>query len=105
MSVHDLRDWQHAHDFGSEAERHAERRTRWVVGLVTHSPWTVGDYRQLLAEVRSLDHVTVEIHHCRDVACRPGESGGRPCLGACRTWESSAVNAPRQSIFCRFLGQ
>jgi cation diffusion facilitator family transporter len=33
MSVHDLRDWQHAHDFGTEAERHAERRTRWVVGL------------------------------------------------------------------------
>jgi cation diffusion facilitator family transporter len=28
-----LRRWQHRHDFGTEAERHAERRTRWVVGL------------------------------------------------------------------------
>jgi cation diffusion facilitator family transporter len=33
MSTHDLRLWQHAHDFGTEAERRAERRTRWVVGL------------------------------------------------------------------------
>ena len=33
MSAHDLRLWQHPHDFGTEAERHAERRTRWVVGL------------------------------------------------------------------------
>jgi cation diffusion facilitator family transporter len=33
MSVHDLKLWQHAHDFGTAAERHAERRTRWVVGL------------------------------------------------------------------------
>ena len=30
---HDLRRWQHRHDFGTEAERHAERRTRWVVAL------------------------------------------------------------------------
>lgn len=33
MSTHDLRLWQHAHDFGTEAQLHAERRTRWVVGL------------------------------------------------------------------------
>jgi cation diffusion facilitator family transporter len=25
--------WQHDHDFGTDAERHAERRTRWVVAL------------------------------------------------------------------------
>ena len=25
--------WQHGHDFGTVAERHAERRTRWVVAL------------------------------------------------------------------------
>jgi len=49
-----------------------------ILSLVTHSPRTVGDYRQLLAGVRSLEHVTVEIHHCRDAACRPGESGGAP---------------------------
>jgi cation diffusion facilitator family transporter len=30
---HDLRRWQHRHDFGTEAERRAERRTRWVVAL------------------------------------------------------------------------
>lgn len=33
MHSHDLTLWQHAHDFGSAADRHAERRTRWVVGL------------------------------------------------------------------------
>lgn len=33
MSTHDLRLWQHAHDFATGAEHHAERRTRWVVGL------------------------------------------------------------------------
>lgn len=33
MAPHDLSHWQHAHDFGTEAQRHAERRTRWVVGL------------------------------------------------------------------------
>jgi cation diffusion facilitator family transporter len=30
---HDLRHWQHRHDFGTDRERHAERRTRWVVAL------------------------------------------------------------------------
>lgn len=30
---HDLGLWQHAHDFGTSTERHAERRTRWVVAL------------------------------------------------------------------------
>lgn len=33
MSTHDLAFWQHEHDFGTGAERNAERRTRWVVGL------------------------------------------------------------------------
>lgn len=33
MSTHDLAFWQHGHDFGTSAERDAERRTRWVVGL------------------------------------------------------------------------
>jgi Co/Zn/Cd efflux system component len=33
MPAHDLRLWQHAHDFGTEAQRSAERRTRWVVSL------------------------------------------------------------------------
>jgi cation diffusion facilitator family transporter len=30
---HDVLPWQHHHDFGTVAERHAERRTRWVVAL------------------------------------------------------------------------
>jgi cation diffusion facilitator family transporter len=29
----DAHGWQHHHDFGTAAERHAERRTRWVVAL------------------------------------------------------------------------
>lgn len=33
MAQHDLSFWQHGHDFGTTAERSAERRTRWVVGL------------------------------------------------------------------------
>lgn len=33
MHSHDLTLWQHKHDFGSQAERVAERRTRWVVVL------------------------------------------------------------------------
>ena len=33
MIRHDLAFWQHSHDFGTAAERTAERRTRWVVGL------------------------------------------------------------------------
>jgi len=33
MTTHDLSFWQHSHDFGTPRERHAERRTRWVVGL------------------------------------------------------------------------
>jgi cation diffusion facilitator family transporter len=33
MNTHDLTVWQHDHDFGTAAERYAERRTRWVVGL------------------------------------------------------------------------
>lgn len=31
--MHDLSHWQHEHDFGTEREQHAERRTRWVVAL------------------------------------------------------------------------
>lgn len=33
MATHNLSAWQHDHDFGTAAEGHAERRTRWVVGL------------------------------------------------------------------------
>jgi len=33
MSTHDLKLWQHSHDFGTAQEHHAERRTRWVVVL------------------------------------------------------------------------
>ena len=31
--MHDLSHWQHAHDFATDHEQHAERRTRWVVAL------------------------------------------------------------------------
>jgi cation diffusion facilitator family transporter len=30
---HDPDRWRHAHDFGTDAERHAERRTGWVVAV------------------------------------------------------------------------
>lgn len=31
--MHDLSHWQHDHDFATDREHHAERRTRWVVAL------------------------------------------------------------------------
>ena len=31
--THDLRGWQHSHDFGTVRQQQAERRTRWVVAL------------------------------------------------------------------------
>ncbi len=42
-----------------------------ILSLVTHSPRAVDDYRRLLADVEGLDHLTVEINHCRDAVCRP----------------------------------
>ncbi|WIM06582.1 MAG: CDF family Co(II)/Ni(II) efflux transporter DmeF [Candidatus Nitricoxidivorans perseverans] len=33
LPLHDLRRWQHSHDFSTDAEVRAERRTRWVVAL------------------------------------------------------------------------
>ena len=33
QATHDLRDWQHSHDFGTARQQQAERRTRWVVAL------------------------------------------------------------------------
>jgi cation diffusion facilitator family transporter len=33
MAAHSLERWQHDHDFGTGAEHHAERRTRWVVSV------------------------------------------------------------------------
>lgn len=33
MTTHNLKAWQHHHDFGTTAERQAEHRTRWVVAL------------------------------------------------------------------------
>ncbi|TFH86190.1 cation transporter [Billgrantia azerbaijanica] len=35
MMTHDLGLWQHRHDFTTRAERRAERRTLWVVGLTS----------------------------------------------------------------------
>jgi Co/Zn/Cd efflux system component len=40
-----------------------------ILSLVTHSPSPVDFYRKLLAGVEGLHHLTVEIYHCRDIAC------------------------------------
>lgn len=40
-----------------------------ILSLVTHSPRPVQEYRELLAAVPGLDHLTVEINHCRDRRC------------------------------------
>lgn len=41
-----------------------------IVSLVSHAPRPLTEYRRLLAEIPSLDHITVEIHQCIDAACR-----------------------------------
>ena len=45
-----------------------------ILSLVTHHPQPVTHYRQLLAGIAGVDHLTVEIHHCLD----------RECVGALR---------------------
>lgn len=40
-----------------------------ILSVVTHSPRMVEHYRQLLADIDGLDHVTVEIHQCKDERC------------------------------------
>jgi cation diffusion facilitator family transporter len=39
-----------------------------IVSLVTHAPLALEAYREKLAAIDGLDHVTIEINHCR--ACR-----------------------------------
>jgi len=40
-----------------------------ILSLVTHAPLALEAYRQQLAGIRGLDHITIEINQCR--ACRP----------------------------------
>ncbi len=40
-----------------------------ILSVVTHSPRALEHYRQLLADIEGLDHVTVEVHQCRDARC------------------------------------
>jgi cation diffusion facilitator family transporter len=41
-----------------------------IVSLVTHAPLAIETYRQKLAVIHGLDHITIEINHCRDSGCR-----------------------------------
>lgn len=41
-----------------------------ILSLVTHQPRPAEYYRQVLAEIPGLDHLTVEINHCRDARCQ-----------------------------------
>lgn len=40
-----------------------------ILSLVTHYPQPVEHYRRLLAAVAGLDHLTVEVNHCRGASC------------------------------------
>ncbi len=40
-----------------------------ILSLVTHDPRPVEHYRNLLAPIQGLLHVTVEVNHCRDIRC------------------------------------
>ncbi len=43
-----------------------------ILSVVSHAPLTVERYRQMLAGIAGLDHITIEINQCRDSRCRPG---------------------------------
>lgn len=43
-----------------------------IVSLVTHAPRPVEYYRQRIAAISGIDHLTVEIHQCRDPGCQAG---------------------------------
>ncbi len=40
-----------------------------ILSLVTHVPLPIENYRQKLSSIHGLDHVTIEINHCRE--CHP----------------------------------
>ena len=40
-----------------------------IVSLVTHAPLAIETYRRKLSAIHGLDHITIEINHCRD--CQP----------------------------------
>ncbi len=61
-SVSDLHVWQVA-----------PGRLAAAVTIVSHAPRAADYYRQRLAEVGGLAHVTVEVNECRDTACREPE--------------------------------
>jgi cation diffusion facilitator family transporter len=42
-----------------------------IVSLVTHTPLAIEAYRQKLAAIHGLDHITIEINQCRNDRCRP----------------------------------
>lgn len=45
-----------------------------IVSLVTHAPLAIEAYREKLAAIDGLDHVTIEINHCRE--CTAGRPAG-----------------------------
>ncbi len=42
-----------------------------IIGVVTHYPQPVAHYRNLLANLNDLKHITVEIHICQEAPCLP----------------------------------
>ena len=46
------------------------RLSEWDDAL-RHAPLAVEEYRRRLAAIAGLDHVTIEINHCRDDGCQP----------------------------------
>jgi Co/Zn/Cd efflux system component len=41
-----------------------------ILSVVSHTPLAVEAYRQKLSVIHGLDHITIEINHCRDNGCR-----------------------------------
>jgi len=40
-----------------------------ILSLVSHDPWPVEYYRGLLSDIPGIDHLTIEVHQCRDRRC------------------------------------
>ena len=46
-----------------------------IVSLVTHNPRPVEHYKELLADVPGIVHLTVEVNHCQGTQCRASPPG------------------------------
>jgi cation diffusion facilitator family transporter len=104
MHAHELSSWQHGHDFGTRAERHAERRTRWVVGLtfatmvvelaagwLTGSMALMADAWHMASHVGALGMASFAYAYARRHAGDPRYTFGTGKIGALAGYSSASI--------------